>query len=144
MIYIDFSEISKDCNGYKLIFIMDEWDALFHMSFIKEEDKENYLLFLKSMLKGKPYVELSYMTGILPIAKYSDGSELNMFDEYDMASKEKYSEYFGFLDEEVDQLYQNTKDQIYSAMVVYGLLTYEDGKVFIPNKELIEILSDFL
>lgn len=38
----------------------------------------------------------------------------------------------------------HTKDQIYSAMVVYGLLTYEDGKVFIPNKELMEILSDFL
>lgn len=31
---------------------------------------------------------MTYMTGILPIAKYSDGSELNMFDEYDMACKE--------------------------------------------------------
>ena len=29
-----------------------------------------------------------------------------------------------------------TKDEIYSAMVVYGLLTYEDGCVSIPNKEL--------
>ncbi len=29
-----------------------------------------------------------------------------------------------------------TKNQIYSAMVVYGLLTYENGEVFIPNKEL--------
>ena len=29
-----------------------------------------------------------------------------------------------------------TKDQIYSAMVIYGLLTYEDGEVFVPNKEL--------
>lgn len=29
-----------------------------------------------------------------------------------------------------------TREQIYSAMVVYGLLTYEDGEVFIPNKEL--------
>nr|WP_269477505.1 hypothetical protein [Hominibacterium faecale] len=26
-----------------------------------------------------PYVELAYMTGLLPIAKYSSGSELNMF-----------------------------------------------------------------
>lgn len=121
VIYIDFSEISKDCSDYKnyidriqtslyqdlsnaylqlkfqkeiaiwdlmskiynetgqkFIFIMDEWDAVFHMSFITEEDKQNYLLFLKSMLKSKPYVELAYMTGILPIAKYSDGSELNM------------------------------------------------------------------
>ncbi len=31
-----------------------------------------------------------------------------------------------------------TKDEIYSAMVVYGLLTYEDGEVFIPNRELME------
>ena len=30
----------------------------------------------------------------------------------------------------------NTKDEIYSAMVIYGLLTYEDGEVFVPNKEL--------
>lgn len=44
------------------------------------------------------------MTGILPIAKYSSGSELNMFWEYNMASETKYSEYFGFTDEEVDEL----------------------------------------
>ena len=29
-----------------------------------------------------------------------------------------------------------TKNQIYSAMVIYGLLTYDNGQVFIPNKEL--------
>ena len=44
---------------------------------------------------------MTYMTGILPIAKYSSGSELNMFWEYNMASETKYSEYFGFTDEEV-------------------------------------------
>lgn len=27
----------------------------------------------------------------------------------------------------------NTKQQIFSAMVVYGLLTYDNGQVFIPN-----------
>lgn len=34
----------------------------------------------------------------------------------------------------------NTKNQIYSAMVVYGLLTYdeEENEVFIPNRELME------
>ena len=37
-----------------------------------------------------------------------------------------------------------TKDQIYSAMVVYGLLTYEDGKVFIPNKELMDKFDELL
>ncbi len=29
-----------------------------------------------------------------------------------------------------------TKNEIYSAMVVYGLLTYENGAVFIPNCEI--------
>ena len=35
----------------------------------------------------------------------NSGSELNMFLEYDMATKMKFSEFFGFLDSEVDMLY---------------------------------------
>lgn len=31
-----------------------------------------------------------------------------------------------------------TKEEIFSAMVVYGFLTSEKGKVFIPNKELMD------
>lgn len=220
-------------TGHKFIFVIDEWDAVFHSSFITEKDKKDYLLFLKLLLKGQSYVELAYMTGVLPIAKYSDGSELNMFLEYNMATRVRFSEYFGFSDEEVDMLYQRylektkkpqitreslrewydgyhtaagerlynprsvvcaltdnqlsnywvssgkydsiftyiqynvdqiqndltlmfageripsgiqeyaataqelkTKEEIYSAMVVYGLLTYDNGMVFIPNKEL--------
>lgn len=52
------------------------------------------------------YVELAYMTGVLPIAKYSGGLELNMFLEYDMVTKKKFSEYFGFSENEVDRLYE--------------------------------------
>lgn len=64
-----------------------------------------YLVFLRSLLKDRPYVLFAYMTGILPIAKYSSGSELNMFAEYTMADEERFSEYFGFLEYEVDTLY---------------------------------------
>lgn len=32
-------------TGHKFIFVMDEWDAVFHMDFITEKDRENYLLF---------------------------------------------------------------------------------------------------
>ncbi len=228
-------------KGDKFVFVMDEWDAVFHMSFTSQEDKEDYLLFLKSLLKGKVYVELAYMTGVLPIAKYSSGSELNMFVEYDMTVMERFSDCFGFLEDEVDTLFAiylkttkepkisrkdlevwydgyctaagvrlynprsvvcalvnnqlanywtssgpydeiffyvknnvddirddlvlmvigegveaeirnyaavsmelNTKDEIYSAMVTYGLLTYMDGKVFIPNKELMDKFNAFL
>mgnify|MGYP000143437415 FL=1 len=37
-----------------------------------------------------------------------------------------------------------TKNQIYSAMVIYGLLTYEDGEVFIPNRELMYKYNELL
>ena len=37
-----------------------------------------------------------------------------------------------------------TKNEIYSAMVVYGLLTYKSGKVFIPNKEIMEHFKKLL
>lgn len=223
------------------VFILDEWDYIFHRDFVTGREKEFYIEFLSNLLKGQPYVLLAYMTGILPIAKYSSGSELNMFLEYTMATKEKYSKYFGFQDEEVDDLYQrylkstthpnvsreglrswydgyhtlagtriynprsvvcalsdnqlssywtsagpydeifyyieknidairdalalmisgvavsanvqeyaatsmrlSTKDEIFSAMVVYGFLSYENGKVSIPNKELMDRFQDVL
>lgn len=37
-----------------------------------------------------------------------------------------------------------TRDQIYSAMVIYGLLTYENGEVFIPNRELMDKFNELL
>lgn len=237
----DMFQIIFEKTGQKFIFVMDEWDAIFHKDFISENDRKSYLEFLCNLLKGQAYVELAYMTGILPIAKYSSGSELNMFVEYDMATKIKFGEYFGFLDTEVNRLFdiyiQNTpapaitreqltlwydgyhtaageriynprsvicaladnqisnywtgsgpydeifyyiqnnidavrddlalmisgerieiklqgyaavdtelktKNQIYSAMVVYGLLTYEEGAVFIPNKELMDKFNELL
>lgn len=36
----------------------------------------------------------------------------------------------------------NTKDEIFSAMVVYGFLNYEDGYVSVPNKELMDKFAD--
>lgn len=37
-----------------------------------------------------------------------------------------------------------TKDEIFSAMVVYGFLSYSDGKVNIPNRELMGKFADML
>ncbi len=92
-------------NGDKFIFVLDEWDYIYHQDFVTEEGKKSFTKFLSILLKDQPYVEMVYMTGILPIAKYSSGSELNMFCEYTMVNEEKYNAYFGFTDEEVDELY---------------------------------------
>lgn len=229
----------------KFIFVLDEWDFIFHRDFINEIDKEKYVAFLSNLLKDRPYVVLSYMTGILPIAKYSSGSELNMFAEFTMVNSPMFGEYFGFTDDEVDDLYRryivecdrqhkeksvtrkglrdwyngyytksgervynprsvvfalqfnnlanywtssgpydeiyyyirnnisdvrddlalmisgesvtakiqeyaatsmnlSTRDEIYSAMVVYGFLSYLNGKVCIPNRELMEKFDELL
>ena len=227
--------IFEECDQQRFVFVLDEWDFIFHKDFVTEENKKQYVLFLSNLLKDRSYVQLTYMTGILPIAKYSSGSELNMFWEYTMASEAKYNEYFGFTDSEVDQLYEKytrntreihisredlkewydgyttksgermynpksvvlaltnnnignywtssgpydeifyyirqniddvqndlalmisgeavtakiqeyaavsmnltTKNEIFSAMIVYGFLSYEDGKVRIPNRELMK------
>lgn len=112
------------------IFVLDEWDYIFHQTYITEDEKRAYLAFLRNLLKDRPYVRLAYMTGILPIAKYSSGSELNMFSEYTMASEERFSEYFGFTEEEVDRLftrYQNQKQSAEQAVTRQGLKTWYDG-----------------
>ena len=236
------SKIMEYGDGDKFIFVLDEWDYIYHQSFVTEEDKNAFTKFLSNLLKDKAYVEMAYMTGILPISKYSSGSEINMFCEYTMAAEEKFGEYFGFTDEEVDELYARyqaqgierqhvtreglrmwydgyhtksgsrvynprsvvlaltnnnlgsywtgsgpydelfyyiganvdavkedvglmiadipvparvqeyaatsmelkAEDEIFSAMVVYGFLNYEDGCVSIPNKELMNKFSEMV
>ena len=98
-------EMEYETEDVKFIFVLDEWDFIFHRDFVTDKDKANYIDFLSNLLKDQPYVELAYMTGILPIAKYSSGSELNMFYEYTMASEERFSEYFGFTEEEANMLF---------------------------------------
>ena len=235
-------EIYAEKQDINIVFVFDEWDFIFHQKFVTEDDKLSYLQFLRNLLKDRPYIALVYMTGILPIAKYSSGSELNMFAEFTMTTEQRFSEYFGFTDEEVDVLYLRyiencastkmvtrddlrewydgyhtrkgerlynprsivlslsnnntgnywtssgpydeifyyienniadvredlalmvsgipvpakiqeyaatsmnlqTRDEIFSAMVVYGFLTYENGKVMIPNKELMNKFADML
>lgn len=225
----------------KFIFVLDEWDFIFHRDFITSKDRAEYIDYLSNLLKDQPYVELTYMTGILPIAKYSSGSELNMFLEYTMTSEERFCTFFGFSESEVDTLFDKyssltarpnisredlriwyngyhtkggtkvynprsivaaltnnnlgnywtsagpydeifyyikyntaavrddlalmisgipiqanvreyaaistnltTRDEIFSAMTVYGFLSYENGYVRIPNKELMDKFDDML
>ena len=237
-----FMELFAQRPSERFIFILDEWDFIFHQQFISEVEKEFYLAFLRNLLKDRPYVKLAYMTGILPIAKYSSGSELNMFAEYTMVTERRFAGYFGFTEKEVDLLFEKyeresaglgevtreglkkwydgyftkteerlynprsvvmalsnsnlgnywtsagpydeiyyyiennisavrddlahmmsgtavpakireyaatsqslqTREEIFSAMVVYGFLSYNKGKVSIPNKELMDKFADML
>lgn len=112
----------------RFIFVLDEWDFIFHQDFVTEEDKKAYLRFLRSLLKDRPYVLMTYMTGILPIAKYSSGSELNMFLEYTMITEERFSESFGFTEAEVDVIFSRYQKMMQKAKITReGLKTWYNG-----------------
>ncbi len=48
------------------IFIIDEWDCVFRIAKERQDIQKTYLDFLRGLFKGAEYVELAYMTGILP------------------------------------------------------------------------------
>lgn len=88
-------------TGKGFIFIIDEWDCIFRMAKNHKDAHKKYLDFLRGLFKGSAYVELAYMTGILPIKKYGEHSAINIFDEYSMISPKNLESYFGFTEEEV-------------------------------------------
>lgn len=89
------------CTEEGFIFIIDEWDCVFRLARDRKDVQKEYLDFLRGLFKGHDYVELAYMTGILPIKKYGDHSAINIFDEYSMISPKKVGKYFGFTEQEV-------------------------------------------
>lgn len=102
---------------------------------MSDEDKESYLRFLESLLKGQSYVALAYMTGVLPIAKYTSGSALNMFNEYSFISDPKFDSYFGFTENEVQELCHKYKAPTYEEIAYWydGYYTTDGKHLFNPR-----------
>lgn len=91
-------------TGKSFIFIIDEWDCVFRVAKDCDEIQKNYLDFLRGLFKGQDYVELAYMTGILPVKKYGEHSALNIFDEYSMTDPAALAAFFGFTEKEAAEL----------------------------------------
>lgn len=83
------------------IFVIDEWDCVFRIAKEREDIQKEYLDFLRGLFKGSEYVDLAYMTGILPIKKYGEHSAINIFDEYSMLDPKNLGSFFGFTSQEV-------------------------------------------
>ena len=86
------------------IFVIDEWDCIFREYQKDTEAQKKYLDYLRNLLKDQPYVELAYMTGILPIRKYGTHSAINMFKEVSVLNPTPLETYTGFTEEEVENL----------------------------------------
>ena len=93
-----------DETGKPFVILIDEWDCVMREHMNNKEVQRAYLDFLRSTLKDKEYIALTYMTGILPIKKYGTHSALNMFNEYSMLDSANLQKYTGFTNEEVQKL----------------------------------------
>lgn len=91
-------------TGEKFIVLVDEWDCVFRIKKGDKKEQEEFLGFLRHIFKDKVYLELVYMTGILPVKKYNTGSALNMFREYTMLEPKKLAPFFGFTEAEIRDL----------------------------------------
>ncbi|OUM63447.1 hypothetical protein PIROE2DRAFT_9991 [Piromyces sp. E2] len=98
-------------TGRKIVFIIDEWDFIIRK---KEEDMEThikYMDFLALCIKDKPYIALTYMTGIYPIKGYKNNSSIKgIFWEFSMTSPNNTAKYVGFTDGEVKMLCEKFKN----------------------------------
>ena len=93
--------------GERFVIIIDEWDAIFREDKLDVEAQDAYIDLLRGLFKdagAKRFLELAYLTGILPIKKYGTESALNNFDEFSMIQAEPLSTYVGFTEEEVQTL----------------------------------------
>ena len=117
-------------TGKQFIFIIDEWDCVLRIKKYSADDRNEYLNFLRNLLKDKSYVALAYMTGILPIKKNGFNSSLNMFSEISMISAGRYAEFTGITDDEVRALckeYSTSFEDIkslYKGYSVKGISIY--------------------
>lgn len=67
--------------------IIDEWDVLIRDEAADLKTQEEYINFLRAMFKGTEptkYIQLAYLTGILPVKKEKTQSALNNFKDYSM------------------------------------------------------------
>ena len=106
------------CIKKRFIFIIDEWDFVFRQYPNNTKLQEDFIDLLRALFKGvgERFVELVYMTGILPIARYNTQSALNNFIEYTILNSGDFSQYYGFTENEVKTLckkyhldFENTK-----------------------------------
>ncbi len=96
----------KDKTGQKFIIIIDEWDVLIRDEATNYYIQNEYINFLRGMFKGTEptkYIQLAYLTGILPIKRKTQ-SAVNNLEEFTMLHSYELAPYIGFTENEVFML----------------------------------------
>ena len=130
-------------TGRKFVVIIDEWDVLIRDETTNKKIQEDYINFLRGMFKGTEptkYIQLAYLTGILPIKKEKTQSAMNNFDEYTMLDPKIFAKYIGFTEEEVLNLCNQYGCDFAEVKRWYDGYLLNDYQVYNP-KAVIEVLK---
>ena len=122
--------------GKKFIIIIDEWDVLIRDESANAKVQKDYINFLRGMFKGTEptkYIQLAYLTGILPIRKEKTQSALNNFDEFTMLSASRFAPYMGFTEVEVKKLTEKYHQNFSEVKSWYDGYLLKDTQVYNPR-----------
>ena len=123
-------------TGNKFIIIIDEWDVLIRDEAANQKVQEEYINFLRGMFKGTEptkYIQLAYLTGILPIKREKTQSALNNFDEFTMLSPSILAKYIGFTEDEVQKLAGEYHQNFEEVKRWYDGYLLKDYQVYNPR-----------
>ena len=123
-------------TGQKFIIIIDEWDVLIRDEAANQKVQEEYINFLRGLFKGvepTKYIQLAYLTGILPIKKEKTQSALNNFDEFTMLEATDLAQYIGFTEKEVKALCNKYNKDFEKVKLWYDGYLLEDYQVYNPK-----------
>ena len=101
------SELLYQHTGRKVVILLDEYDTPIHDAYIYNyyEDCRSFLAnMFNRAFKGNDTLHKALITGILKVAKASLFSELNNVKVYTILDDARYPQYFGFTEEETDDL----------------------------------------
>lgn len=129
-------------TGNKFVIIIDEWDVLIRDEAANTKVQDEYIDFLRGMFKGTEptkYIQLAYLTGILPIKKEKTQSALNNFDEFTMLDASVWAPFIGFTGEEVQKLCRKYQMDYEKVKCWYDGYILERHQVYNP-KAVVNVL----
>ncbi len=131
-------------KGDRFIFLIDEWDVIYREEEHNRKLCDEYTSFLRGLFKSSASssaFDLVYMTGIFPIRRYSTQSALNVFKEYNMLSPGRLAPFFGFTEDEVISLCQNSGMDFGEIKSWYDGYKLKGVEIYNP-KSVVEAISE--
>ena len=126
----------REKTGQKFVVIIDEWDVLIRDAAANSKVQKEYINFLRGMFKGTEptkYIQLAFLTGILPIKKLKTQSALNNFHQYSMLNPGPLASYIGFTEDEVSALCQKYGQNFEEVRRWYDGYLLGNYHVYNPN-----------